>query len=77
MPLQPVRLDAKVLSATGAVVVNASETMAPERFGGSRTADWILDLPLDRLDPGHYLLTVQASLGARHAPKRDVRFTVR
>ena len=76
-PLAAVRLDARVLSATGAVIVNASETLVPDRFAGARTVDWTLDLPLDRLEPGHYLLTLQASLGARHAPKRDVRFSVR
>jgi VWFA-related protein len=76
-PLEPVRLDARVVNATGVDVLNAGETLAPDRFDASRACDWKLNLPVDKLEAGHYLLTLQATLGSRHSPKRDVRFSIR
>jgi hypothetical protein len=41
-----------------------------------RTADVKYQLPIDKLTPGQYLLTFEATLGATTI-RRDVRFTVR
>jgi hypothetical protein len=48
----------------------------PERFDATRAVEHRLDLPLSRLAPGPYLLTIDAHLG-KQATRRDVRFTVR
>jgi hypothetical protein len=76
-PLEPVTLDARILDATGLTVLNRGASLGPDRFDAQRSCDWRIPLPLDRLLPGHYLLTLQASLGTRHSPKRDLRFSLR
>jgi hypothetical protein len=48
-----------------------------DRFSAARSTDVTLDLPLDRLRAGAYLLTIEAALGARRTPRRDVRFIIR
>jgi hypothetical protein len=46
-------------------------------FSSARSADVRVELPVVRLPPGPYLLTVDAAAGADDAPvSRDVRFTV-
>ena len=76
-PIVETTLEVRVLDAAGGVVLETRETLAPDRFEADRGRGYRLSLPLDRLQPGHYLLSLQASIGARHSPKRDVRFTVR
>jgi hypothetical protein len=50
--------------------------LAPAIFPEKRSADYQIDLPLARLAPGEYLLTINATLG-KHEAKRDVRFAVK
>jgi hypothetical protein len=76
-PLAPVSLTLKIVNAEGATVVDVPETLAPDRFNASRSADYRYHLPLERLTPGKYLLTVEARRGERLSPKRDVVFRVR
>jgi hypothetical protein len=45
-------------------------------FGASRAVDFSVDVPVDRLPPGQYVLGVEARHGNETA-RRDVRFTVR
>jgi len=72
-----VTLTARVVDAAGKVVSETIEAMAPARFGASRSADYTLSLPLHQLRAGPYLLTIEAALGARRTPRRDVRFAIR
>jgi hypothetical protein len=75
-PLTPVAVRAKILDTRVGAAFDATSTLEPDRFGRARDADFRLSLPLERLAPGAYLLTVEAILGA-HAARRDVRFTIR
>jgi hypothetical protein len=76
-PLGPVALTIQVLDDRGGAQLSVNETFAPEQFGSNRTAEYRLRLPLDRLTSGRYLLSIEAKLGDRIAPKRDVPFAVR
>ncbi len=58
-------------------VVKASDNLTPTAFTAStRAADRTIGIPVDKLTPGDYLLTIAATAGANQA-RRDVRFTVR
>ena len=76
-PLAPVALTVRVLDADGATRDDITETLGVDRFTSHRAADYLLRLPLDRLTSGRYLLTIEARLGDRASPKRDVPFSVR
>jgi hypothetical protein len=76
-PLVPVALSVRVLDADGATRDEIAATLGPDRFMSHRAADYLLRLPLDRLTSGRYLLTIEARLGDRASPKRDVPFSVR
>ena len=70
------------MSVTARMVNDRNETVFEQRtpFGPERFVRSIgrlsIDLPLARLPPGEYLLTIGATL-ARHEAKRDVRFSVK
>jgi hypothetical protein len=68
-----------VVVSNGAPVIpgTGGESFAPDRFAASRAVDCHLELPVGRLTPGAYLLTLQATRGTRRTPPRDVRFVVR
>ena len=78
-PVGPVTMSATILDTEGAVIAEVREELAADRFDAHRSAEYHLELPLGayELRPGAYLLTFQATLGTRHAPRRDVRFVVR
>jgi hypothetical protein len=57
-------------------VVNVADSLAPDRFNDRFTAPYQFGLPIDRLRPGKYLLTVETVAGDKRA-RRDVRFEVR
>jgi VWFA-related protein len=72
----PVTVTARILDDRGRT---SFEQITPitEMLGSViRSAAYQLDLPLARLAPGEYLLTVEAKRGARTV-RRDVRFIVR
>jgi hypothetical protein len=71
----PGYLEARILDADGRLVFRQESRIVNDQFGASRAADVTLDLPVDRLDPGAYLLTLEARHGNETAT-RDVRFTV-
>jgi VWFA-related protein len=75
-PATPVVLAMRVVDARNAVAFEGRSELGSGEFDTARSADHRLDLPLDRLAPGEYLLQVTATAGDRTA-SRDARFTVR
>jgi VWFA-related protein len=76
-PLLPVTLSTQIVNDHDAVVNTTAETIAVDRFSSAgRRAEWSFVLPLDRLPPGAYLLTFEATMG-KVSDRRDVQFTVR
>jgi VWFA-related protein len=71
-----VTLVTRVLDESNQAVVIERVELGGTRFERNRTADYRWSLPLDRLTPGGYLLTIEATMGTK-ALRRDVRFTVR
>jgi hypothetical protein len=57
------------------VVYRRETRVTLETMGAGRATDIDLDLPLDRLPPGSYLLAVETRHGNETA-RRDVRFDV-
>ena len=58
--------------AAGKNVFNNTDTLAPERFV-DRSADYQFRLPLDQLQAGEHLLTIETSVG-KNSIRRDMRF---
>jgi hypothetical protein len=73
--LAPVTVMIRILDAQGATVIEQSDTLDAHAFKAGRAADEKFALPLARLAPGEYLLTMEATLGKSTA-RRDVRFRV-
>jgi VWFA-related protein len=71
-----VRVGARIVDEQDRAAFTAETTLEPSAFGAERQADYRLDLPLDRLSDGEYLLTLDASAGSASA-RRTMRFTVR
>jgi VWFA-related protein len=69
-----VDLDVNLTDGHGTNVFHSLHEIAPDRFG-LRGADYQLDLPMSRLPPGPYLLSIEASSKTAEA-RRDVRFVV-
>jgi hypothetical protein len=76
-PVAPVTLSVKIVDERGGVGVDVSESLDVDRFASNRTAEYRFKLPLDRLTSGRYLLSIEARVADRIAPKRDVPFAVR
>ena len=74
--LAPVDLQIRVTNERDSVVTRTTESLTPDRFANDRGADYGFELPLSRLEPGRYLLTVEASRGGRTA-RRDIPFEIR
>jgi hypothetical protein len=72
----PVEIAARVVDARDRVVFEGGERVAADRFDKHRAAEYRLALPVDRLPPGDYLLTLQATAGDLPAVTREVRFMV-
>ena len=72
---EPVTVLTRVLDRDGAVVRADTRTFGAERFATSRTADYQFEFPLAGLEPGDYLLSIQASSG-KNDQRRSVRFSV-
>jgi len=73
--LVPVTARARVIDARGAVARDQSLTFAPADFQQRRT-DCRINLPIDTLPPGSYLLEIAAAADGRTAT-RKVRFALR
>lgn len=72
---EPVRVNARILDESGAVILDEGRVLDPETFDDQRGADYTLDLPIDRLAAGEYLLTIEAVAGDA-STRGDVRFFV-
>ncbi len=57
-------------------VFRSESRVLPAQFGASRGMDFSVELPLARLRPGEYVLSIDARNGNQHA-QRQARFTVR
>jgi VWFA-related protein len=75
-PLSRVIVTTRVVNARDAIAFENRDELSEDRFAAGRVADYRLDLPLGQLEPGDYLLQVDAVAGERKS-SRDARFTVR
>jgi VWFA-related protein len=73
--LAPVAVRARVLDARSTAVFDSVRTLAATLFDRGRAADYHLDLPLANLQPGPYLLILEATMG-KSQERRDVRFSM-
>jgi VWFA-related protein len=74
--LDPVLVKVTIRDAGGATVFEQRDTIAVDRFGKARAADYQLRLPLTTLSAGEHVLTFDASAG-KVAARRDLRFSRR
>jgi len=73
----PVPVRARIVDAASKTVFDNIVTLQAADLARDFGAEVRLDLPLDRATPGLYLLTIEATGGAKETARRDVRFTVR
>ncbi len=71
----PATLTARITDTADRVVFDNVTTLGADRFT-SHGADYRLDIPVERLARGEYLLTIEAAQGDRVA-RRGLRFTMR
>lgn len=72
----PVQLRVSLRDANDRVIMDRTQAIPAASFGSSQSTDAGIDLPLSRLSPGEYLLTIETGAGAA-AMRRNVRFTRR
>ena len=72
---RPVSVAVRIGDAEGEGIIQGDEVVPAAAFDGSGATDWRFALPLDRLAPGEYLLTVGVSLDGQTVT-RYVRFAV-
>ena len=75
-PALPTAVTTTIVNAEDREMYRATESVPVEAFGSGRARDLTLELPLERLAPGPYLLRVEAS-AEKHQAARAVRFFVR
>ena len=75
-PLDAVQISATVQDARGRAAIEKRETLSADRFDVGRAADYRLELSTESLEPGPYLLSIEATRQKRSV-RRDVRFTVK
>jgi hypothetical protein len=73
----PVPVRARIVDAGSQAVFDNTVTLQAADVAREHGAEVRLDLPLDRATPGQYLLTIEATGGAKETARRDVRFAVR
>jgi len=71
-----VKVSARVMDARDRRVYSRSEALAANLFT-SRAADYTVEIPMATLDPGEYLLVIEAALPNGKTARRDLRFTRR
>ena len=74
-PAQPADVTMRIVDGSDAVLSNQVATVTADSFAGNRGADYRVELPLERLAGGEYLVTIEATQGKSTA-RRGVRFTV-
>jgi hypothetical protein len=75
-PPAAVRVTSRVVDTQNQTAWTTDTTLESSAFDAERQVDYRLELPLDRLVAGDYLLTIEATAAASTA-RRDVRFSVR
>ncbi len=75
-PARPASVTARVSDTSDRSVFDETTALSVDRFAATHSADHRLELPLAKLEPGEYLLTIEAAQGPNIA-RRGVRFTVR
>ncbi len=74
--LGTVQVSATVQDARGRTVVEERESLGPDRFDARRAADYRIDLPAGTLEPGEYLLRIEATREKRSVGQ-DVRVLIK
>jgi VWFA-related protein len=75
-PALPVTVAVRIVGESPSVQpVDERDTIAPDRFGSSHSADYQFGLPINTLTAGQYLLTITVTNGSR-SERRQVRFNV-
>jgi VWFA-related protein len=72
-----VTIDARIYDAADRTKFSASTTLAPAAFSAGDSADYRLDLPLDALPRGPYLLSLSARAPGGDPIRRDLLFRIR
>ena len=72
----PVRMTARIVDIEDRAASTTEALLEPAGFSASRHADYRVDLPLDRLVGGEYLLIIEAS-AASTTVRRELRFAIR
>lgn len=75
-PALPTVVTTSIVNAEDREVHRATGSVPAEAFGTGRAHDVTLAVPLDRLEPGPYLLRIEAA-AEKHQASREVRFFVR
>lgn len=73
--LRSLPVSLRIADASGEGVIQGDEVIPAGQFDEGRSAEWRFTLPLGRLSPGEFLLTVEAELDGRRVT-RHVRFSV-
>lgn len=68
-------LTSRVLNQRDEIVLETTTDLEAARFSTHREADHRLSLPLDRMAPGDYLLTIEGA-AADKTVRQEVRFAV-
>jgi hypothetical protein len=74
--MMPGYVTVEILDAQDRSVFRQESRIVPDQFGASRAMDFSVNVPVARLDPGEYVLSVEARHGSDTA-SRDARFVVR
>jgi VWFA-related protein len=76
-PIRPSTLRVRIVNDSNSAVLDRTDVAPVERFDpGTRSFDYLFELPLGALEPGQYLLTFDAALDERRIATRSVRFSV-
>lgn len=75
-PVGAVDVTVNVVGADDVEASRATETLAPEAFASTRTAEYRFDLPLAKLKEGPQLLSVTATLAGGRSVRRDLVFRI-
>jgi VWFA-related protein len=75
LPL-PASVTARIIDTSDRIMLDQVTQLSADQFADQHAADYRLDLPVERLERGEYLLTIEATQN-KNTARRGVRFTVR
>ncbi len=73
---EAVRVTATILDVANTKRLEETTLVDPAKFNAARSSDYRIDVPLAKLEPGAYLLSIEASVTKLHI-KREARFWVK